>query len=1071
MKLFLPNCQTHLRKIPMEITDVYYPSRGKHGPDGLKYRALKTWLASFILVICCLSALAQTSTKFQGTVVDEKGIGIPGVSVAVKDSKVVTGTDTDGKFAIDARPGQVLIFRMVGYKNQELIVGTQKGVTIQLVPSTSDLEEVVVVGYGQQKKGSITGAVSTVTSKEIVTTKNENIQNMLTGKIAGVRSIQNSSEPGSFNNTFDVRGLGSPLVVIDGIVRNNFSRLNPEDVESITVLKDASAAIYGVRSANGVVLITTKKGKKGQTSLTYNGSYSVQTPSFMPKSVDILDYMTLANEIQVHNIGAGQKGNIRFTPQDFSDYATGKKVASNWNEAVLNDFAPQMQHDISASGGTENTTYFASLGYQQQDGYFKSGDLRYNRYNLRSNLSTKLTKNLTFDLNLNGIIDQKDQLLEDTYWVIRSTWYQAPTEQIYANNNPDYLANVPSSLNAVAHANADISGYRIYSNKWFQSSASLNYDVPFVKGLSAKGLFSYDYQIANNKFYNKTYNLFSYNAGTNVYTPSPQKSPSTLRREFYDYPSFLFQGSLNYARTFGSHNVSGLILYESNILKGDNFYAQRELSIPVDQLLAGNSLNQQGNMSSNQLNLFDNRTASYVGKFSYDYKGKYLAEFAFRADGTSKFATDRQWGFFPVASAGYRISEESFWKNSALKFINTFKVRASYGKQGDDAASTYQFITGYTYPSTGSASGTPAGSVFDGTFISSATSKGLANPFITWYTSKTFDVGVDADAWNGLFGFSIDYFVRNRTGLLATQSSTLPDVVGVGFPQENLNGDRSRGIDLEVNHRNHFGKFFYGIKGTMGITRTMNTTRVIARAGNSYLNWNNSTYTENRWNNLYWGYGTAGQFEDWNAIRNSNIYVPKNTVVGDYRYEDWNGDGAINILDNHPISTAGLPTFTYGLTLDMSYKNWDFNTTISGAGNVYVSYFEQLNTPLWAGGNALRQFLDRYHPVDPNADPYDPNTQWVPGYYAYTGTVPYTNTLANAQNAKYFRIKSIELGYTLPSKLFTKIGIRGLRVYANAYNLLTVTDLKFLDPEHPSSDFGYTYPLDKKFTFGLNLKL
>ena len=256
-----------------------------------------------MLVICCLSALAQTSTKFQGTVVDEKGIGIPGVSVAVKDSKVVTGTDTDGKFAIDARPGQVLIFRMVGYKNQELSVGTQKGVTIQLVPSTSDLEEVVVVGYGQQKKGSITGAVSTVTSKEIVTTKNENIQNMLTGKIAGVRSIQNSSEPGSFNNTFDVRGLGSPLVVIDGIVRNNFSRLNPEDVESITVLKDASAAIYGVRSANGVVLITTKKGKKGQTSLTYNGSYSVQTPSFMPKSVDILDYMTLANEIQVHNIG------------------------------------------------------------------------------------------------------------------------------------------------------------------------------------------------------------------------------------------------------------------------------------------------------------------------------------------------------------------------------------------------------------------------------------------------------------------------------------------------------------------------------------------------------------------------------------------------------------------------------------------------------------------------------------------------------------------------------------------------------------------------------------------------
>ncbi|MDQ7948860.1 MAG: SusC/RagA family TonB-linked outer membrane protein, partial [Pedobacter sp.] len=724
------------------------------------------------------------------------------------------------------------------------------------------------------------------------------------------------------------------------------------------------------------------------------------------------------------------------------------------------------------SGGNENTNYFASLGVQDQEGFFKSGDLNYNRYNLRANLTTKLAKNLTFDVALTGIVDQKNQLKEDTYWVIRSTWYQAPVNDMYANNNPAYLANVPSGLNGIAHSNADISGYRQIQNKWFQSATSLSYDAPFLKGLSLKGLFSYDYQIATNRYYTKAYNLYTYTAATDTYNATAQTNGGlgTIRREFYEYPSILFQASANFNRSFGSHNVSGLFLYERNTLTGDNFYASRNLAIPLDQLLAGSPTDQLGSMTTSQINLFNNQTASYVGKFTYDYQGKYLFETGFRADGTSKFAVDHQWGFFPYASAGYRVSEENFWKNSPLKFVNNFKVRASYGKQGDDASSSYQFITGYNYPS--------GGAVFNGSYVLGAASKGLANPAITWYTSKQLDIGADVEMWNGLFGFSIDYFRRNRTGLLGSQAASLPDVVGVGFPQENLLGDLTRGIDLEVNHRYQIGSNFrYSIKGTMGITRTMNTTRVQARAGNQYLNWENSNFTANRWNNLYWGYGSTGQFESFNAIKNSPIYVSRSTVVGDYRYEDWNGDGVISSQDSHPIATSGYPTLTYGATISAAYKNWDFNTTISGAGNVYASYFEQLNQPLWAGGNALRQFLDRYHPADPNADPYDPNTQWVAGHYAYTGTVPFTNTLANAQNAKYFRIKTIELGYSLPAKWFNKTGVKGLRFYANGYNILTITDVVALDPEHPPgtsegrNEYGYTYPLDKKFTFGVNLKL
>jgi TonB-linked SusC/RagA family outer membrane protein len=1029
---------------------------------------LKPSLALLCGLLISLSVAAQTAT-ITGTVSDEGGITLPGVSVLNKKTNLKAGTDGSGRFSIAGKSGDVLSFSMIGFKTVDVTVGSSTDIKVTITSTSSDLDQVVVVGYGQQKKATLTGAVSSITNKEIVTTKNENVQNMLTGKIAGVRVVQNSSEPGAFNTYFDVRGLGTPLVVVDGVVRNNFSRLSAEDIESITVLKDASAAIYGVRSANGVVLITTKKGRKGAVELNYNGSYSLQQPASMPKSVGILDYLMLVNEKSVHNTGNYVKGAPTYSAAQIAAYANGTTPISDWNGTILKYSAPQQQHDISASGGTENTNYFASLGVQDQEGYFKSGDLNYTRYNLRANLTTKLNKNITFDINLTGIVDQKNQLLEDTYWIIRSTWYQAPTELIFANNNPAYLNKVPSSLNGLAHSSADISGYRAIQNKWFQSSTSLTYDAPFLKGLSLKGLFSYDYQIATNKIFNKSYNLYTFRASDGAYLPETQKSPSTIRREFYEYPALLFQASANYSKSFGSHNVSGLFLYERNTLKGDNFYAQRNLTIPLDQLLAGTSEAQLASMSTNQLSLFNNQTASYVGKFTYDYKGKYLAEFGFRADGSSKFAIDEQWGFFPYGSAGYRISEENFWKNSPLKFVNNFKVRASYGMQGDDSAAAYQFITGYNYPATGA--------VFNGVYVTGASSKGLANPIITWYTAKTLDIGVDAEMWNGLFGFSIDYFVRNRSGLLATQASSLPDVVGVGFPQENLNGDRSRGIDLEVNHRNQLGKFFYSVKGTMGITRTMNTTRVQARAGNSYLNWENSNFTANRWNNLYWGYGSTGLYEDWQAVRNSPIYVPRTLVVGDPRYEDWNGDGVISAQDSHPISTSGLPTLTYGLTLNASYKNWDFSTTISGAGNVYVSYIEQLNQPLWAGGNALEQFLDRYHPEDVNADPFDPNTKWIPGHYSYTGTVPFANTLTNAQNAKYFRIKTIELGYSLPQKWFTKVGVKGLRFYANAYNLLTVTNLMFLDPEHPPgtsegrNEYGYTYPLDKKFTFGLNLKL
>ncbi|MEN0053615.1 MAG: TonB-dependent receptor [Mucilaginibacter sp.] len=1033
--------------------------------------SLKPLATSLILILIATATFAQTAIK--GTVTDEKGATLPGTSVVIKGTTTGTMTNVNGKYTINAAPGQTLVFTMLGYDRQEIKVAADE-INVNLNPTASALNEVVVVGYSKQKRASLTTAVSTVSGSDILTTKNENVLNSIAGKVPGLRVVQNSAEPGDFNNSFDIRGMGTPLLVVDGVPRTDIMRIDPNDIESISVLKDASAAVYGVRAANGVILVTTKRGKKGTLELNFNSTYGYQLPIRFPSTVGVADWMILNNEKNMHNVNGGSR---IYSDADIEAYQNGTKKGYNWYDAVVKKSAPQTQQNLTATGGNENSNYFLSLGYTGQDGILKSNDLYYKRYNLRSNITTKVTKNLTFDLNIAGIMEEKNMPYNAPYWSFRSLWYVPPITPIYANDNPNYLNNVANVVNPLALTSSDVNGYQILNNKYFQSSASLTYNIPGVKGLSAKALYSYDVNITDNKKYMEAFNLYSYNATTNAYAASPQQTPGTVRREFYGYPTSLSQVSLNYSRTFGGNNISGLVLYETNDRYGDNFFAQREVSIAVDQLLAGNTLNQQGNMSASANALYHYANAGLVGSFNYDYKSKYFAGFSFRYDGSSRFGAAKRWGLFPVGSVGWRLSEEDFWKDSALSFIDNFKLRASYGKTGDDSASSYQFISGYTYPAGGSGMGLPAGGVFDGTFVNSSVSKGIPNPEITWYTSKTLDIGTDIEVIRGLFGVTFDWYRRDRTGLLATQLLTLPDVVGANLPQQNLNGDRAQGFDFEVSHRNTIGKFAYNVRGTFGYTRIMNTTRVQAKAGNSYLNWINSTYTANRYNNIYWGYGSAGQFENWQAIENSGIYVNRNTVVGDYRYQDWNGDGQIGVDDSHPIASTGLPLITFGLNIGASYKSFDLNLLFQGAAMSYASYLEQLNTPLWAGGGALTQFLDRYHPADPNANPYDPNTVWVPGHFAYTGTVPFTNTLANLQNATYVRLKSAELGYTLPNNWVSKIGIKGVRVFVNGYNLLTFTGLLYMDPEHPSAtsaidqQFGYIYPLDRILQFGVNVKL
>lgn len=1016
-----------------------------------------------------------------GTVTSaDDGASLPGVNVVIKGSTQGTTTDIDGKYTLQVPNSEtVLTFSFIGYVSQEVRVGSQSVINVALAADVQQLGEIVVVGYGTQKKETLTGSVTAIKSEEILTTKNEDVQNMLAGKVAGLRVVQNSSEPGQFNTAIDIRGFGNPLIVIDGIPRNNMPRLDPNDIESVSVVKDGAAAVYGSRAANGVIIITTKRGTSdGQPSITYSGTMSWQVPSNYPELVDAADWMTLFNERDRHNV---DNLNVvpRYTPEEIQSYRDGTNKSTDWRDAVMRTSAPQTQHNISASGGNDKINYYASLGYLNQGSFLKTNAINYEKFNFRSNVSGKVSDNLRFDLNLAGLTDERQSSPYGSNDIVRAMWLHRPMDQIYYDEEAGQYGMMDWNVipNPVAMMDKDLVGENSYTSKWFQSSASLTYDMPFLKGLSFQAMYSYDYTLNDNKEYLKTYDLYQPN-GTASTQNILQAGNSRVSRYFYGKNANLSQVRLQFERTFGDHYINAMNLYEYSRYVGDNFYGRRYAVLPLPQIFAGITENQEILQSTDRGALYDYANAASVGRVVYDYKGKYLAEFSYRYEGSSKFPESHRWGFFPNVSAGWRISEEAFWRNSSLSLIDDLKIRASYGITGDDAALAYQFVTGYRYPASGSRTGLPAGYIFGDSFVSASSNTGLPNKAITWSESKMTNIGIDAVVWNGLLGATVEVFSRDRSGLPATRLESLPGTVGAPLPQENLESDQTRGIELELSHTNRIGEFSYQVKGNFAFTKTRNKHVEMAEAGNSFQNWRQGA--KNRNTNIWWGYEGAGRITSWDEIYYNPIYISRNTVLGDFEYLDWNEDGWINDLDVHPLAINGQrPLITYGFTLSGSWKGLDLTMLFQGAGKKYVLTREFLYQPLWSNTNALKDFMNRWHPVDPDANPYDPATEWVKGEHGLTGSSPNALSDFNIQNAAYLRLKSMEIGYTLPNQVLNTIGLKGVRIYASTYNLLTFTKLRYLDPEFyitndtsrsGLTDLGYNYPINKTYSIGISAK-
>jgi len=1058
-----------------------------------------------LLALCMSINIYAQTVPVTGNVFDETGQPLVGAGVKVKGGKDAATTDVNGRFALKVPIGTTLTISYMGYNSADVQIVDIKPLTVKLTPNAnSDLNEVVVIGYSTVKKATLTGSVAQVSNAEIETTKNEDIVNDLAGKLPGVRVQQNTGEPGAYNNTYDIRGftysgngiVTPPLIIIDGVPQGQdvMQRLDPNDVETISILKDASAAVYGVQAANGVILVTTKKGKAGQLSISYNVTGTDQVVSDQPALASAVQWMTLTNEMSMHNAANISGGGVLiFQPSLIAQYQSGALQGTNWTAATMNKTAPEWNHSITASGGSDNIKYFLSFGYLDQDSFFVTDDENYTKYNFRSNIEAKITKRLTLTMQLAGVSDLQNAPSTGDNNVIDPMWRNAPINPVYLDNNPAYPANPGYNNygfnNSVSEITPSQSGYTANTNKKFQGGVTLTYDVPYIDGLRAKAFFNYNYNITDNKTYNRVY--------TNYNEPTPGnyvaigvggQNGQSYVSDYYNsnYTSFL-QYSLNYTHTFAkSHNITAMVLYEQQNSNGNQFSGFRYETLNSDQLAAGSTLNQT--TTSSPVN--PQATQSYVGTLHYDFQSKYLVDFTVRRDGSSLFPPAKQFGVFPGVTAAYRLSEESFFKEfKPLSFIDDFKLRGSYGVLGDaSGAAGYNYVGGYNYPITSgvSAEYLPAGSVFDGNFVNGLGFRGLTNPNITWYTARTFDVGVDADLWKGLFEVTADYFNRDRSGLLGTQLLSLPGSVGAGLPQVNLNSDQTRGYELAITNNERIGKVGLRISGNVSYTRTMWVSYVKASQGSTYADWVNNGSLNGRYNDVWFGYGYVGQYQSFAQIRGMTVNEGggnRGALPGDYIYQDWNNDGYFDGGDSHPIagtnSSSGNSStqpglINFGLSLSATYKGFDITAQLQGAADKWIQLPLYYSYPLDHSGNTFAEFANDWHPASPTANPYNPNTVWVPGQYAYTGTNINQSALApgGIVNAAYVRLKALDLGYTFPNKWITNKVFKSMRIFVNSYNLFTIDGkgLNGIDPEHPTDLLATEYPLTHTFSVGVNAK-
>ena len=1008
-----------------------------------------------------VSGIEQTvrNITVNGVVVDASGEPVIGASVQLKGAAGVgTITDLDGKFTLSVPTNGVLQISYIGYKTTEVRVNGQAGLKVTLLEDTETLDEVVVVGYGIQKKASVTGSVAAISSDKLMEVKAPSVTNMLAGRLPGLRAVQRSGSPGDDGASVDIRGYGSMLVIVDGIERD-YTQLDPNDIESISILKDAAAAVYGFKGSNGVLLVTTKKGTEQKVKIEYSGYVGFQKVTRYPEMMNAYEYASLYNEA-IHNANPW-RGASAYSQEQLEAYRNGTAGTDWWSE-TMRSTAPQTSHNLSLTGGTEKVKYYMSIGYMDQGGIIRSGDWNYQRYNVRSNLSVEVAKGLNVELRLSGRFDNRKKPYNGDN-LFRSAQMAIPTYSMYANDNPDYWGAVGDMANPVHVSNSDDSGYEDRLRREFNSSLAITWQLPWVKGLMAKALVAYDYTNKEWKTWRKDLSEYTYDYANEEYIEKVVNTAHLESKlENYDKPTYQF--SMNYNNTFAKkHNIGAMLVWEMYNDKKNWVTGTRDFAIGlIPDLDYGDKTNQEASGKTQET-----AHAGLVGRLNYDFSNRYLVEFNFRYDGTYKFRADNRWGFFPGVSLGWRVSEEAFFKK-LLPDMDNLKIRASYAKVGDEGDfDAFQYLDGYE----------SHGSYIMGSngVTSGMTTVGMANPWLTWYESKIMNIGFEASYHRGLISVEFDWFRRNRSGLPATRVGSLPTIFGESMPQENLNSDINTGFEIVVGHKNRIGNFNYNVSANFSTTRIKYDYVERAASTNMYDDWRNNT--NGRYKDIRWGKKVIGQFTSFEEILNSPVQDKdgnRSLMPGDLKFEDYNGDGIIDDNDTQPLGHGATPRMYYGLNMSGEYKGFDLTVFFQGAAghDIYVSG-DILDPFIQQGlGNGLAIMTDRWH----REDPTDPYSKWIPGYMPAARVAGVAdNRSSNSwslHNANYLRLKTLELGYTLPKALTKKAAIDRVRFYINCNNLLTFTKrdglMKNVDPESNSSGMRY-YPQMKTYNFGVNV--
>jgi TonB-linked SusC/RagA family outer membrane protein len=1042
------------------------PSINKRWGIGIISRSGLLVLGLFILSYA--TVLAQGASRVvKGTVTSmEDATPIPGVVVLIKGINQGTVTDLDGAYSISVPDNEtVLVFSLIGYTNQEIVVGNQSVIDLVLAESESLLDEVVVVGYGEQKKLNLTGAVETVRFDEAVNQPVTNSAQLMYGKFSGVQLTQSTGLPGSDGSAIVIRGIGTfggtnPLVVIDNIQYDGlaeFNNLAPSDIESISVLKDASAsAIYGARGANGVLVVTTKKGTKGKFAVDYNNYFGSQRVTVVPEYLDAVNYALLRNERDLNNNGPNAP--LRFSDEDIDAIRNGTNPDlfsnTNWADVALRD-APIQNHYLSFSGGTDRITLRLSLGYLNQEAVVR-GKFKSDRYNLGINLSVKPNDWLTVTNVTNaywsrfigpsggagaitgetGIINQF-QRSSPVVPVRYSNGELAIVDGAYENVNFSYPIN-----------NVLLTGtYGDYSNDNINISERIGLSARITEGLFFETSGSAIINFANISNFQPTLTQRDW-AGNVVQLRELNDLNNNLN---FNY-RLLNENILRYTTSINeSHNLGFMLGYSVIYDKVDGFSGSLQgfPSDAIQEFNGGGVINPSVSGGASE-----EAWQSFFARVNYNYQEKYLFEANVRRDGSSKFGPSNRYGTFPSLSAGWNIARESFLQGSET--LTDLKLRASWGISGNDRIGNYIFEqtynTGLDYH------------LGQNVIVPAVALTSLANPFITWENIEQFNVGVDAAFFSNKLGFTTDYFKRVSSDILYT-NFPIPNTIGVtNLAAQNAAGMENSGLEMSINYRETIGKLKMTISAN--VTKMADNKVTDLGPGGEETISGNTIIRIGAPFNSYFGYVVEGVFQSEEEVTNAPQQFGSNlTAPGDLRYADISGsdgepDGVVNAFDRTIIGNP-FPKWIYGFNANFSIKGFDLNMVFQGVGRVDRILNSNGQTPMEGDrNNALSYWIDRWTPENPSA------------------TLPRLGGVNNAvtstfyvQDMSYLRLRNIEVGYTLPAPISKRLLMQKARIFVSGQNLLTFTKVKNFDPERQrGGNTDLTTPLYKVVTAGINIK-